>query len=157
MEEELYDMCRNILDLHRQRFIIIKNEIENIIDNNIKDDIYIQGGKSMVRNNVKVEINKEIAEIVDKYIAVVKENYDVVAIILFGSYAKGTEHKDSDIDIAVITDDIKTDTFDEEVKLMILRKGIDYRIEPHIITVADYENDETPFVVEVKNTGIKVA
>ena len=110
----------------------------------------------MVRNNVKVEIIKEIAEILDKYIAVVKENYDVVAIILFGSYAKGTEHKDSDIDIAVITDDIKTDTFDEEVKLMILRKGIDYRIEPHIITVADYENDETPFVVEVKNTGIKV-
>ena len=112
----------------------------------------------MDRSNVK-EINKEIAEIVDKYVAVVKENYDVVAIILFGSYAKGTEHKDSDIDIdiAVITDDIKTDTFDEEVKLMILRKGIDYRIEPHIITVADYENDETPFVVEVKNTGIKVA
>ena len=31
----------------------------------------------MVRNNVEVEINKEIAEIVDKYIAVVKENYDV--------------------------------------------------------------------------------
>lgn len=29
-EEELYDMCKNILDLHRQRFIIIKNEIENI-------------------------------------------------------------------------------------------------------------------------------
>lgn len=41
-KEELYDMCSNILDLHRQRFIIIKNEIENIIDNNIKDDIYIQ-------------------------------------------------------------------------------------------------------------------
>ena len=111
-------------------------------------------GKDVKRRNL---INKEIAEIVDKYIAVVKENYNVVAIILFGSYAKGTNHKDSDIDIAVITDDIKTDTFDEEVKLMILRKGIDYRIEPHIITVSDYENDETPFVVEVKNTGIKVA
>lgn len=41
-KEELYDMCRNILDLHRQRFIILKNEIENIIENNIKDDIYIQ-------------------------------------------------------------------------------------------------------------------
>lgn len=40
-KEELYDMCSNILDLHRQRFIILKNEIENIIDNNIKDDIYI--------------------------------------------------------------------------------------------------------------------
>lgn len=110
----------------------------------------------MDRNNVK-EINKEIADIVDKYIAIVKENYDVVAIILFGSYAKGTEHEDSDIDIAVITDDIKTDKFDEEVNLTLLRRKIDSRIEPHIIKVEDYENDETPFVVEVKNTGIKVA
>ena len=111
----------------------------------------------MVRNNVKREINKAIANIVDRYIAIVKENYDVVAIILFGSYAKGTEHKDSDIDIAVITDDIKTDIFDEEVKMTLLRRKIDSRIEPHIISVSDYENDETPFVVEVKNTGIKVA
>ena len=110
----------------------------------------------MDRNNVK-GINKEIADIVDKYIAIVKENYDVVAIILFGSYAKGTENEDSDIDIAVVTDDIKTDKFDEEVNLTLLRRKIDSRIEPHIIKVEDYENDETPFVVEVKNTGIKVA
>lgn len=41
--------------------------------------------------------------------------------------------------------------------MTLLRRKIDSRIEPHIITVADYENDETPFVVEVKNTGIKVA
>lgn len=111
----------------------------------------------MVRNNVKVKISDEIANIVEKYIAIVKENYNVVAIILFGSYAKGIEHEDSDIDIAVITDDIKTDKFDEEVKLTLLRRNIDNRIEPHIISINDYENDETPFVVEVKNTGIKVA
>lgn len=111
----------------------------------------------MVRNNVKVKINKEIADIVNKYIAIVKENYNVVAVILFGSYAKGTEHEDSDIDIAIITDDIKTDIFDEEVKMTLLRRKIDNRIEPHIISIDDYENDETPFVVEVKNTGIKVA
>ena len=111
----------------------------------------------MVRNNVKVKINKEIVDIVNKYIAIVKENYNVVAVILFGSYAKGTEHEDSDIDIAIITDDIKTDIFDEEVKMTLLRRKIDNRIEPHIISIDDYENDETPFVVEVKNTGIKVA
>lgn len=111
----------------------------------------------MVRNNVKVKINKEIADIVNKYVAIVKENYNVVAVILFGSYAKGTEHEDSDIDIAIITDDIKTDIFDEEVKMTLLRRKIDNRIEPHIISIDDYENDETPFVVEVKNTGIKVA
>ena len=110
----------------------------------------------MDRNNVK-KINKEIADIVDKYITIVKENYNVVAIILFGSYAKGTEHEDSDIDIAIVTDDIKTDKFNEEVKLTLLRRNIDSRIEPHIIKVEDYKNDETPFIVEVKNTGIKIA
>lgn len=111
----------------------------------------------MVTNNVKEITNTEIADIVKKYISIVKENYNVTAIILFGSYAKGTEHEDSDIDIAIITDDIKTDKFDEEVKLTLLRRKIDNRIEPHIISSNDYENNETPFVVEVKNTGIKVA
>ena len=41
--------------------------------------------------------------------------------------------------------------------MTLSRRKIDSRIEPHIIKVKDYENDETPFVVEVKNTGIKVA
>ncbi len=104
-----------------------------------------------------IVIDREIMEIVQKYVQKVCENYKTEAIILFGSYAKGTEHEDSDIDIAVITDDIKTDRFDEEINLMQLRWDIDLRIEPHIISISDYENDETPFVVEVKNTGIKEA
>lgn len=106
---------------------------------------------------VKKSIDYRIMEIVKRYVEKVCEEYQIKAIILFGSYAKGTEHEDSDIDIAVITDDIKTDRFDEEIKLMQLRWDIDLRIEPHIISISDYENNETPFVVEVKNTGIKVA
>lgn len=101
--------------------------------------------------------NKLIMEIVQKYVDKILENYNVEAIILFGSYAKGTEHKDSDIDIAVVTDDIENDTFDEEVKLMGLRKGIDYRIEPHIIRIQDYKEKSDPFIQEVIDTGIKVA
>lgn len=106
----------------------------------------------------KKSINdKMIMEIVQKYVKRICENYKVYAIILFGSYAKGTEHKDSDIDIAIITDDIKSDIFDEELELMKLRKGIDYRLEPHIIRIEDYKNAETPFIQEVIDTGIKVA
>ena len=41
----------------------------------------------MVINNDKRKIKKEIADIIEKYIAIIKQNYDVVAIILFGSYA----------------------------------------------------------------------
>lgn len=116
----------------------------------------------MVRESIKgrksiKNISTEIIDIVNRYIEIVSKNYDVIAIILFGSYAKGTQREDSDIDIAIVTDDIKTDKFDEEVNLMQLRNNIDYRIEPHIISGSDYKNDETPFVLEVKNTGIKVA
>lgn len=101
--------------------------------------------------------NKLIMQIVQKYVEKILENYNVEAIFLFGSYAKGTEHEDSDIDIAVITDDIENDIFDEEVKLMVLRRGIDYRIEPHIIRIQDYKEVSDPFVQEVIDTGIKVA
>lgn len=106
---------------------------------------------------VKESIDGRIMEIVQEYVKKVCEKYQIKAIILFGSYAKGTEREDSDIDIAVITDDLKGDKLDDEIALMKLRWDIDLRIEPHIISIDDYENDETPFVVEVKNTGIKVA
>ncbi len=143
--------------------------VMNVLHNSKKNSYCLFFGQMVIEKLLKALYAKnnkgapyapkthDLLYLAQKYVQKVCENYKIKAIILFGSYAKGTEHEDSDIDIAVITDDIKTDTFDEEVKLMILRKGIDYRIEPHIITVADYENDETPFVVEVKNTGIKVA
>ena len=103
-------------------------------------------------------VDRKIMDIVNQYVKVILENYNVKAIILFGSYAKGTNNEDSDIDIAVITDDIKcNDVFDEQLNLKKLRRNIDYRIEPHLIEVADYDNMETPFVQEVINTGIKVA
>lgn len=101
-------------------------------------------------------VDEEIMNIVKKYVKKVLENYNVKTIILFGSYAKGTATEDSDIDIAVVTDDIKTDRFDEEVNLMRLRRDIDLRIEPHLIEIDDYDTIYTPFVKEVIDTGIVV-
>ena len=101
--------------------------------------------------------NKLIMEIVQKYVEKICENYKIEAIILFGSYAKGTQNENSDIDIAIITDDFKNDIFDEELNLMKLRRNIDTRIEPHLIRIEDFKNAETPFIQEVINTGIKVA
>ena len=115
---------------------------------------YIEGEKCMAKIRIR---DKSVVKAIEKYAKVICEHYNVYAIILFGSYAKGTEREDSDIDIAVITDDIKTDKFDEEVNLMGLRRGIDTRLEPHIIRIEDYKNIETPFVQEVIDTGIKIA
>ena len=105
----------------------------------------------------KVKINSKIEDIVLKYVKAICEQYEVEAIILFGSYAKGTEHEDSDIDIAIVVDEFKDNIIDEEVEFMKMRKGIDYRIEPHIIRVNDYKNVATPFIQEVIEAGIKVA
>lgn len=38
----MYDIFRSIIDIHKQNFIILKNEVENIIKNKIKDEKYIQ-------------------------------------------------------------------------------------------------------------------
>ena len=101
--------------------------------------------------------NKLIMEIVQKYVDKICENYKIEAIILFGSYAKGTNNENSDIDIAIITDDFENDIFDEELNLMKLRRNIDTRIEPHLIRIEDYKNVETPLIREIIDTGIKVA
>lgn len=105
---------------------------------------------------VKKSIDNRIMESIKKYIEKISEHYQIEAIILFGSYAKGTENEDSDIDIAIISSDFK-DIIDDGANLIGLTWKIDTRIEPHPITTEDYENVATPFVQEVINTGIKVA
>lgn len=40
--QELYDMFKAIIDLNKQRYVIVKDEIEEIIRNNIKNERYIE-------------------------------------------------------------------------------------------------------------------
>ncbi len=105
---------------------------------------------------VKRIIDREIMESINRYIEKISKYYKIEAIILFGSYAKGTQNEDSDIDIAIISSDFK-DIFDDMADLIGYTWKIDTRIEPHPISKEDYEKVATPFVQEVINTGIKVA
>ena len=105
---------------------------------------------------VEKSINSGIMESIQKYIEKISQYYKIEAIILFGSYAKGTENEDSDIDIAVVSDDFE-DIYDCMAILMGMTWDIDARIEPHPITKEDFEKVSNPFVKEVLETGIKVA
>ena len=73
---------------------------------------------------------------------------------MFGSFSKGDNNKDSDIDLAIVFDTL-VNTFETEIKLMTLRKGDETIIEPHV-----FEKDEfvkiNPFINEILETGIKV-
>ena len=102
-------------------------------------------------------VERGIEESIVKYIDEVSKYYEIEAIIVFGSYAKGTNNEDSDIDIALIFKNLKNDVIDEELNLMRLRRKIYTRIEPHIIKLEDYKKVANPFVKEIIETGIKVA
>lgn len=103
----------------------------------------------------KAIISREIMVSIEKYIEKIRQYYEIEAIILFGSYAKGTENEDSDIDIAIIINS-NENTFDLLVELMMHTQNIDLRIEPHPIKFQDFK-EGNPFVQEILDTGLKVA
>lgn len=105
---------------------------------------------------VERTINKDIMNSINKFIEEITKHYNITAIILFGSYAKGTERENSDIDIAVVSDDFE-DTYDFMADLMGLTWDIDARIEPHPIKKKDFDEVSDFFIKEVIDTGIKVA
>lgn len=98
---------------------------------------------------------KEIELIAKKYAELVKQEMNVASIYLYGSYVKGTNSKDSDIDIAIIGDEFTGDPVEDTMKLMKIRRKVDIRIEPHPFSVEDfdYTND---YVQEILDTGIKI-
>ena len=89
------------------------------------------------------------------YINQLKRSYsDLRKVYIFGSFVKGSSRKDSDIDMAMVFDDVK-DTFDRQVQLMKIRRNYDSRIEPHVFRIADF-NESHPLAAEIVSTGIEV-
>ena len=73
---------------------------------------------------------------------------------LYGSYAKGTSSKHSDIDIAVEVKHIEDDVYWEILPLLWkLSYQVDDRIEPVLIA---RDTDYTGFLDEVQRTGILI-
>jgi predicted nucleotidyltransferase len=96
---------------------------------------------------------REVIEKVEQYSALLKKYFEVDAVYLFGSFAKGTQHTDSDIDVAVVLKDTTEDFFSTTPLLWKLRREIDDRIEPILI---DKRDDVSGFWEEIVRTGIKV-
>ncbi len=95
---------------------------------------------------------REALKIAEKYIDSISSRYNICQAILFGSFAKGTNHEDSDIDIAVIIDHV-SDIIDTQIDLMKLRRNIDLRIEPHPFMTSDF-NSNNPVANEILKYGL---
>ena len=74
-------------------------------------------------------------------------------MILFGSYARGMQREDSDVDVAIIVDEIEGDYFSTRPRLWRGRREVDDRIEPVLV---ETKHDESGFLQEILKTGILI-
>ncbi|MCD6175625.1 MAG: nucleotidyltransferase domain-containing protein [Planctomycetes bacterium] len=92
----------------------------------------------------------EIIDKVEAYSVRVAKRYHPKPIVVYGSYARGTATKDSDIDIAVICDLLAGDYLENAFELFKMRRDIDLRIEPILI---ESDQTESNFYAEIIKTG----
>ena len=102
-------------------------------------------------------MDKSINKIIKSFINSVSEQQPgLISAFLFGSYAKNNQRSESDIDIALVFDNLSdSDRFNTQVKLLMLASKIDSRIEPHPLSKQDMLSND-PFVMEIKRTGIEL-
>ena len=96
-----------------------------------------------------------VFQVAKRYIAFIKKMHPgIKKVYMFGSCAKGINNADSDIDLAIVFENL-SDTFDMQVQLMKLRRKFDTRIEPHPFRESDF-NFSHPFAREILTTGREV-
>jgi predicted nucleotidyltransferase len=79
-------------------------------------------------------VDRNIIKIVKRYSELVKKEIDdVEMIVLYGSAVRGEMKEYSDIDVAVIVDDLKEDYLLLSTKLVRLIHKVDIRIEPNLL------------------------
>ena len=78
-------------------------------------------------------------------------------VILFDPYAKGTNHEDSDIDLAIFSDDFSNMERIEALKFLLLKASdLTIDLQPQPFTLADLEDEDNWLVKEVEETGIEL-
>ena len=97
---------------------------------------------------------REAIKLVRAYKRLLKDHLSFEKVYLFGSFAKGTNKEDSDIDVAIVVKKLDGDFFLVNPLLWKLRRQIDDRIEP-ILIESDF--DEAGFLEEIQKNGIEVA
>ena len=99
-------------------------------------------------------VKKSIINTAVRYLKQIPNDLEVKKAFLFGSYAKGLEREDSDIDIALVIGNMN-DFFETQMELMRIRRKIDLRIEPHPIEESDFTS-MNPFANEIQEYGIEI-
>ena len=99
----------------------------------------------------KDNLNKVITSFLDE----IQKIISIDNAYLYGSFAKGTSNKWSDIDIAIVSSDFSDDLYDDRLALMRLAATIDDRIEPRPFR-RNLFNRNDPLADEIQKNGIRL-
>ena len=98
-------------------------------------------------------MDKEQAiELAQRHKAIVAERLPLKSLYLYGSYSKGNQTEDSDIDIAVVVERMSDNYFDDTPLLWKLKRKVSNLIEPVLLT-EDFDN---PLYADVLKSGILI-
>jgi uncharacterized protein len=102
------------------------------------------------------QVPESIKQIVEAYIKKLRKEIPLEKVILFGSYAKGNYHNDSDIDLAIFSDYFNGMRRVDGINYLLLRAmEYDIDLEPLPFTKADYF-EKSGFAREVLKEGIEI-
>lgn len=93
---------------------------------------------------------------IKNYIDDISNICQIERVVLFGSYAKGSQERDSDIDLAVFSSEIN-DSNRHRYMSLFLRHILKYKldIQPVAFSLNDYESTSDSFITdETKKKGI---
>lgn len=107
----------------------------------------------MAQKRIAKDIEKKITLFAKK---IEQEGTKINSLVLFGSRAKGRAKSYSDIDLAIVSESFGKDEIATGARLRILANNIDWRIEPHPLTLQDFKEKSNPFVHEILSSGIKI-
>ncbi len=98
---------------------------------------------------------KNIKLIVKRFVKDLSREIRVQKVILFGSYVSGHPHRDSDVDIAVVSPDLgKRDEMEEMTHLLKKAHEVDIDLEPHPFHPRELRHPEkSSFAYEILKTG----
>ena len=104
-------------------------------------------------------VSPTVTKKIEDFVGILRdvENIHVDKVILFGSRSKGKGHKDSDIDIAIISRDFGKDRYREGSRLFEIAAEVDPRIEPVPVSLRSWKEDMwVPLFYEIKKNGIEI-
>ncbi len=102
--------------------------------------------------------DQSIVDKVKQYVLLLRKNgVDVAKTYLYGSFVTGKMHKDSDIDVLIVSKQFDEENDQLAGKAWRLVSQIDSRIEPFVIGLNRFMTDDiSPLLHSIRNEGEEI-